>query len=256
MQPRHLPAFTAASLSIDVAILDLETGLPAPGADRVLVDACGGPLPAVQMGNLEWRRRMMRHELSVGLLKPTEDIGNIGGMLAASLRLLDDTLAPHGLRLLTAGMHPWATSPASTRDDDRAAALLRDLVDLGTPGWTDNRAARLVFPFLDDEDFRPLQAAVRLLAPLVPALAAASPWSAVDGPPTRSARIAEARRRAIEVPVWTGGWLPESAKGFTPCVTPSTSRSDAVWPRSIPTAGSTSTPSTAARPSSASAPAR
>lgn len=213
MQPRYLPAFTAASLAIDVAILDLRTGLPAPGADHVLVDACGGPLPAVQMGHLEWRRRMMRHELSVGLLKPTEDLHNVGGLMAASLRLLDEALAPHGLRLLAAGTHPWASSPVSIRDDDRAAAILRDLVDLSAPGWTDNRAARLIFPFFDDEDFRPLQAAVRLLAPLVPAIAAASPWSATDDPPTRSTRIAAARRRATEIPAWTGAWLPEATIG-------------------------------------------
>lgn len=99
------------------------------------------------------------------------------------------------------------------RTDDPTAGIFDVLQQAGAPAWAEARAAVLSFPFLDDEDFRPLYAALRLIVPILPALAAASPLRAGRRGPTLDERIATARNAAAAWPEFGGHWYPEGAFG-------------------------------------------
>jgi len=83
-------------------------------------------------------------------------------------------------------------------------------------GWANLQSAHLNLPFAGDEQFGQLHAAIRLLLPLIPALAASSPL--VDGVPTGmvDTRLEVYRGNARRVPSVAGLVVPE------PCYTRTT----------------------------------
>ncbi len=218
MQPPYLPALSAASLDLELVLVRTDSLEPAASADLVLQDACGGALSSIQMGTTEWRRRPAIDELTVAMLRPLSSFEGQTAVLDASLQILTGMIQPHGFRPLGGGGHPWFDSrqhfgASRGRPGDPLVQTLDALDRPGLPGWADTRAATLSFPFLDDEDFRPLYAALRLIVPILPALAAASPYRDGRRGDTLDERIAAAQARAVAIPALGGTWYPEATVG-------------------------------------------
>src|SRR5690606_23982103 len=75
-------------------------------------------------------------------------------------------------------------------------------------------SAHLNLPFADDEEFARLHAAIRLLLPILPGLAASSP--AMDGIPTGIAdnRLVAYRSNCAKIPSITGDVVPETYRSM------------------------------------------
>jgi hypothetical protein len=78
-------------------------------------------------------------------------------------------------------------------------------------GWANLQSVHLNLPFAGDEEFGRLHAAIRLILPLLPALAASSPI--VDGQLTglQDTRLHVYRSNALRIPAVTGKVVPEPA---------------------------------------------
>jgi glutamate---cysteine ligase / carboxylate-amine ligase len=76
-------------------------------------------------------------------------------------------------------------------------------------GWSNLQSTHLNLPFADDEEFGRLHAAIRLVLPLIPALAASSPF--LDGRFTGylDARLETYRHNQARIPSLTGRVIPE-----------------------------------------------
>jgi hypothetical protein len=81
-------------------------------------------------------------------------------------------------------------------------------------GWANLQSTHLNLSFDGDEEFGELHAAIRLLLPLIPAIAASSPY--LDGKYTgyRDARINVYRHNQDKVPEITGQVIPEQAYSY------------------------------------------
>ena len=81
-------------------------------------------------------------------------------------------------------------------------------------GWSNLQSTHLNLSFDGDEEFGELHAAIRLLLPLIPAIAASSPY--LDGKYTgyRDARINVYRHNQDKVPEITGQVIPEQAYSY------------------------------------------
>jgi hypothetical protein len=81
-------------------------------------------------------------------------------------------------------------------------------------GWANLQSTHLNLSFDGDEEFGELHAAIRLLLPLIPAIAASSPY--LDGKYTgyRDARIEVYRHNQDKVPEITGQVIPEQAYSY------------------------------------------
>jgi len=68
-------------------------------------------------------------------------------------------------------------------------------------------------PFADDDEFARLHAAVRLVLPLIPALAASSPFADGQRMPFLDYRLEAYRCNAERVPAITGAVIPDNVYG-------------------------------------------
>ena len=79
-------------------------------------------------------------------------------------------------------------------------------------GWSNLQSTHINLPFANDEEFRSLHAAIRAVLPLIPALAASSPFLDRQVQPWVDARLEAYRHNARLVPQVAGLVVPESVE--------------------------------------------
>src|SRR5262249_40857437 len=121
---------------------------------------------------------------------------------------------PHGARLMPGGMHPRMDPARETRlwphDCNEIYQAFNKIFDCRGHGWSNLQSVHLNLPFADDEEFGRLHAAVRIVLPILPALAASSPI--VEGRPTGAvdSRLEVYRGNSRRIPSITGHVVPEA----------------------------------------------
>lgn len=122
-------------------------------------------------------------------------------------------LEAHGACLLPGAMHPWMLPATEAQRWPHGQTELyeafADMFDCQTHGWANLQSMHINLPFAGDTELARLHAAVRLVLPLIPALAASSPVA--DGMQTGFAdyRLEVYRTNADAYPEITGGVIPE-----------------------------------------------
>jgi gamma-glutamyl:cysteine ligase YbdK (ATP-grasp superfamily) len=126
---------------------------------------------------------------------------------------VNQRLAPLQGRLMPTGMHPWMNPDGEMRLWPYEYAWVYRAYDrifnCQGHGWANLQAAHLNLPFADDDEFGRLHAAIRLVLPILPALAASSPLA--DGGITGrlDTRLDVYRTNAARFPSITGDVIPE-----------------------------------------------
>jgi gamma-glutamyl:cysteine ligase YbdK (ATP-grasp superfamily) len=109
----------------------------------------------------------------------------------AEVRAIGRQLEPLGARLMPTAMHPWMNPAAETRLWPHDQAEIYQAYDrvfgCSQHGQANLQSMHLNLPFANDAEFARLHAAVRLVLPILPALAASSP---IVERPGRTARRA------------------------------------------------------------------
>jgi len=76
-------------------------------------------------------------------------------------------------------------------------------------GWANLQSTHINLPFANDEEFGTLHAAIRLVLPLLPALAASSPFADGRASGLLDTRLDHYRRNAARIPSVSGSIVPE-----------------------------------------------
>jgi gamma-glutamyl:cysteine ligase YbdK (ATP-grasp superfamily) len=144
---------------------------------------------------------------------PVARLTGLASRFAGEIARANALLAPHGARLLPTAMHPWM-DPAREfalwpHGDREIYAAFDRIFDCRGHGWANLQSAHLNLPFADDGEFGRLHAAARALLPLLPALAAASPFVEGGHPGLLDARLDVYRHNAKRVPSLAGVVVPE-----------------------------------------------
>jgi gamma-glutamyl:cysteine ligase YbdK (ATP-grasp superfamily) len=210
---RHL--FDGCGVELEYMLVDRATLDVLPIADRVLMEAAGAsdPVNAAARGELGWSNELVMHLLEVKNLAPTDDLAKLSARFQEEIVAMNAALAKHSARLLPGGMHPWMNPAQETRiwpHDNAAIYRAYDrLFDCRGHGWANLQASHVNLPFAGDEEFARLHAAVRVILPILPALAAASPYA--DGRADRilDFRMEAYRRNADALPALNGEIVPE-----------------------------------------------
>lgn len=210
MKPPHLFAYFGVELEymiVDAADLGVR-----PWADRVLVDADGKPISDIERGRLTWSNELIAHVIEFKTTLPEESLDGLAEAFAAEVAEANRRFAPHGVRILPTAMHPTMRPEEAvlwTHDFSEVYAAFDRIFDCRGHGWSNLQSVHLNLPFADDGEFARLHAAIRLVLPLLPALAASSPF--VEGRPTGFAdnRLAYYRSNSSKLPALCGRVIPE-----------------------------------------------
>ena len=189
-----------------------------PAADALLEAAAGGPTDEVARGDMTWSNELVLHLVEFKVTDPVADLAGTELRFAEQVRDANRLLAPLGGRLMPGGAHPWMDPDREARlwphDGRDIYAAFDRIFGCRTHGWTNLQSMHINLPFADDREFARLHAAVRLLLPVLPALAASSPF--LDGAATGllDSRLEAYRTNAQIIPAVAGKVIPEPIFGI------------------------------------------
>jgi len=214
--PLHL--FEGYGVELEYMIVDRDSLDVRPIADRVLEAAAGELTGDVERGPLAWSNELVLHVIELKTNGPASNLAGLAGLFQDDVREINGLLAQWNACLMPSAVHPWMDPYTQTRlwPHDNAAiySAFNRIFDCRGHGWSNLQSAHLNLPFADDDEFVRLHAAVRAVLPLIPGLAAASPF--LDGQATGllDSRLQAYRRNCERVFSVTGHVIPEPVESM------------------------------------------
>ena len=212
--PLPMPAFAGVGIEMEYMIVDRNTLDVLPLADRLLHEAAGHPANEVVRDMMGWSNELVLHVVEIKNPQPAPCLDPLAAAFQDEIRQINHLLAQHGARLMPTAMHPWMDPRSETHlwphDNDAIYRAYDRIFDSHSHGWSNLQSMHINLPFANDEEFARLHAAIRLVLPILPALAASSPIA--DGRDTGMAdyRMHTYAGNAQAIPSITGMVVPET----------------------------------------------
>ena len=210
--------FERTGVELEYMIVDRNTLDVKPIADELIKAACGAYESDVEPdgadGPLSWSNELALHVIELKTNKPTADIASTAAPFQDHVRRINVLLEPFGARLLPTAMHPWMDPHAEMRlwphEFNAVYEAYDKIFSCKGHGWANLQSMHINLPFANDEEFGRLHAAIRLVLPLMPALAASSPVMDGDWDPIADHRLEVYRSNAAKIPSVAGLVVPEA----------------------------------------------
>ena len=209
------PLFSAFGIEIEYMIVDRETLAVLPVADKVLAAAAGKEGAAdVDMGELVWSNELVAHVIELKCNGPAPTLSGLAAIFAAHVGKVNAILEGLGGRLMPTGAHPLMDPATETvlwpYQYGEIYQTFDRIFDCKGHGWSNLQSMHINLPFRGDDEFARLHTAIRVLLPIMPALAASTPI--LDGRFTGflDARMDQYSRNARRVPSVMGMVIPEA----------------------------------------------
>ncbi|MCA9736078.1 MAG: glutamate--cysteine ligase [Gemmatimonadetes bacterium] len=194
-------------------VVDRDSLAVRPIVDELIERVTGDITSDVERGDLEWSNELVSHVLELKTAGPAPTLDGLAARFHAEVQAIDGFLEPLGARLLGGGAHPFMDPARETRlwphDYNEVYALYDRVFGCSGHGWSNLQSAHLNLPFRDDEEFGRLHAAVRVVLPLLPGLAASTPILDGRDQGLKDARLDAYRRNQARVPSLAGAIIPE-----------------------------------------------
>ncbi|MCC6142486.1 MAG: glutamate--cysteine ligase [Candidatus Hydrogenedentes bacterium] len=184
-----------------------------PVVDEILRAVEGTYVNEVDLGAMAWSNELALHVIEFKTNGPARDLHGLPALFEENVRRVNRLLRPLGGRLMPAAMHPWMDPYAELRlwphDYSPIYEAYNRIFDCRGHGWANLQSVHINLPFAGDDEFAALHAAIRVVLPLLPGLAASSPIA--DGKPTgfQDYRLDVYRTNAARIPSITGDVIPE-----------------------------------------------
>lgn len=209
-----LDAFMGYGIEIEYAIVDGADLSIRPLADRLLHLEAGIDTSELSRGMLGWSNEMARHLIELKNPRPTAAITYLPSAFQREVRHINALLRTLDARLMPTAMHPWMDPRSETHlwphDHAEIYHAYARIFNTKSHGWANLQSMHVNLPFADDRQFARLHAAIRLVLPIIPALAASSPIA--DGKHTGFAdtRMEVYRTNANAFPSIAGRIIPDT----------------------------------------------
>lgn len=203
---------------MEFMIVDRETLQVLPRADLPLgKDKDGNQLSEVEYDDIGLSNELVSHVLEFKCAHPKSTFGGLGKRFFHEIRRANKKLEKIGAMLLPTAAHPFM-DPAEMQlwpyEDAEIYQTFDRIFDCKGHGWANLQSTHLNLSFDGDSEFAELHAAIRLLLPLIPAIAASSPYLDSKYTGMKDARIDVYRHNQDKIPEITGQVIPEKAYSY------------------------------------------
>ena len=184
-----------------------------PIAERLLGTLAGGPACDVRRGDVGWSNELVAHVVELKNPAPVALLQPVAAAFQQAVREVNALLGAEDAALMPGGMHPWMDPRTETRLWSGEGAGIYEafdrIFDCRRHGFANLQSMHVNLPFANDVEFARLHAALRVLLPLVPALAASSPVADSTLQRELDHRLEVYRTHADAVPEIVGRMIPE-----------------------------------------------
>lgn len=208
-----LSAFSGYGIELEYMIVDRDSLAVLPIADELLRQITD--TWTAKRDRFAWGNELVLHQIEIRNAVPQARLDELAAGFQAEIGHINKLLAGFGARLMPGAMHPWMNPALETLlwpHQDAAIYRTYDRIfGCRSHGWANIQSMHLNLPFADDSEFARLHAAVRLLLPILPALAASSPVAEGQAREHMDFRMECYRLHPARVPSIIGALIPDSA---------------------------------------------
>ncbi len=212
-----LGLFDAVGLELEYMIVDRETLNVRPVCDELFRRATGQATSEVEpdgpTGQVSWSNELTLHVVELKTQRPAKSLDHLDEYFQTSVQRINGLLDPLGCELLPTAMHPWMDPARETKlwphECNEIYRTYDRIFGCRGHGWGNLQSTHINLPFANDEEFGRLHAALRLILPLLPALAASSPIADGANTPHICHRMQVYRTNSDRVPMMAGLVVPE-----------------------------------------------
>jgi gamma-glutamyl:cysteine ligase YbdK (ATP-grasp superfamily) len=216
-----LHLFGGFGIEIEYMIVERDALDVRPVADELLKQVADGYETEVELGAAAWSNELALHVVEIKTNGPAASLRGLGALFHAQVEHMNRLLAPMDARLLPTAMHPWMDPETQLQlwphGSQRIYATYDRIFGCLGHGWANLQSVHLNLPFANDAEFARLHAAIRLVLPLVPGLAASSPFVEGRASGCLDTRLHYYRGNQRRVPSVAGLVIPErvfSRRGY------------------------------------------
>ena len=210
-RPLHL--FEGYGIEMEYIIVSNSELNVLPISDKLLEKAAGKIVSEYDRGVMAWSNELVLHLIEIKTNGPAVSLEGTAEAFQKEVTKVEKILTEFDARLMPGAIHPWM-NPFKVKlwphEYNPVYEAYNRIFDCRGHGWANLQSTHLNLPFHGDEDFEKLHAAVRLVLPLIPALAASSPIADGEIKPFLDFRMEKYRTNSIRVPSVTGMIVPEA----------------------------------------------
>ncbi len=209
-----LGLFEAFGIELEYMIVDAETLDVRPISDKALMAAAGELTGEVDLGTISWSNELALHVLELKVSEPVSNLTQVTVDFQQSVAYANEILGRFGARLMPTAMHPWMNPDSEMKlwphDYSPVYEAFNRIFNCRGHGWANLQSTHWNLPFRNELEFAKLHAAVRLILPLLPGIAASSPIYDEQIPGPLDCRLEVYRKNSAKIPSITGQVVPEA----------------------------------------------
>lgn len=205
--------FRGYGLELEYMIVRQDTLDVLPVTDEVLRSIAGSYVNEVDRGPYSWSNELVLHVIEVKNNAPLPSIAGLAEGFQEEIGFVSGILATMGACLMPTAMHPWMNPQTETKlwphSNSRIYESYNRIFNCKGHGWSNLQSTHVNLAFQGDEEFARLHAAIRLVLPVLPALAASSPFAGGRPSGLYDTRLEFYRANQESIPSIIGSIIPE-----------------------------------------------
>ncbi|MEO8376078.1 MAG: glutamate-cysteine ligase family protein [Candidatus Sumerlaeota bacterium] len=209
----RLRLFEGFGIELEYMIVDRDTLDVRPIAQDLLRAAGGEGSEDIEHGDIAWSNELAAHVIELKTNGPAPRLENLAESFQREVNIINDLLAPMNACLMPTAAHPWMIPDSETvlfpGEYNVVYTTYDRIFNCKGHGWSNLQSVHINLPFHNDEEFGRLHAAVRLVLPILPALAASSPILELKRQDSLDSRLEFYKTNSSKVPSLTGHVIPE-----------------------------------------------
>ncbi|MCB0421067.1 MAG: hypothetical protein KDD61_08725 [Bdellovibrionales bacterium] len=191
-----------------------------PIADVILTELNGGVLASeVECGPVSWSNELVNHVLEIKFSRPSPTVLNWDEEFNRSIRSMNQRLEKHNSVLLPTAMHPSMIPESETVLWKHGQKEIYNTYDriFGCKGhgWSNLQSVHINLSFGSEAEFVKLHTAIRGVLPIIPFLAASSPFCEGRVGKSLDTRLEFYEKNQKKIPLIVGDVIPEQVDSFS-----------------------------------------
>lgn len=211
MPKLHL--FQGFGVELEYMIVDQESLSVLPVADKILKDFHGSFIDEIENGTISWSNELALHVIELKTNGPAKNLENLSQLFAENISEINNLLKRYNGRLMPTAMHPFMDPFSEMKlwphERNEIYEKYNSIFNCKGHGWANLQSVHINLPFANDEEFAKLHAAIRLILPLLPALAASSPIKDSKFTGFKDSRLDVYQNNQKRIPSISGKIIPE-----------------------------------------------
>jgi gamma-glutamyl:cysteine ligase YbdK (ATP-grasp superfamily) len=206
--------FEVSGIELEYMIVDCDTLKVKPIADLLLFGKAGHNNSDVKNGKIGWSNELVNHVIELKTWEPVSRLNGTANDFSRNITEINSELKKYNAMLLPTASHPFMDPVTETmlwqHENKEIYALYDRIFGCNNHGWANLQSVHLNLPFNGDAEFAKLHAAIRLLLPLIPAIAASSPLCEGKLTGWADSRMHAYLRHQKKMPSLMGKLIPEA----------------------------------------------